>query len=161
MPREKRHGTNQVKPLVYHPGFFFEFIYNIIKAPENGIAADIYVKVLNRQIYLNDTNLIKSQAFNKRTILLYDKLRSDDKFQFDNFFTPIGISIIDQNYRLGAASWTCKLCREDSSCESIGCDHCNEWYHLNCLKMKKIPKNEWFCVDCKTRNWQRKSKRNF
>lgn len=39
-----------------------------------------------------------------------------------------------------------------SSSEMIACDnpHCSvEWFHTKCLKIKSIPKGNWFCPDCR------------
>lgn len=33
----------------------------------------------------------------------------------------------------------------------IGCDKCDEWFHLNCLKLKAAPKaKKWYCSTCKS-----------
>ena len=34
----------------------------------------------------------------------------------------------------------------------LGCDFANcknEWFHLTCLKLKKVPKGKWYCPDCR------------
>ena len=47
--------------------------------------------------------------------------------------------------------WLCCKCGSDiSDKESIGCDSCMEWVHLECAKLKKIPKTKfWYCPSCK------------
>lgn len=42
--------------------------------------------------------------------------------------------------------------KDDGKENMIGCDNpqCKtQWYHLKCLKMKRIPKGQWLCKDCK------------
>ena len=34
----------------------------------------------------------------------------------------------------------------------IGCDSdkcANEWFHLDCVKLKRIPKRKWYCSSCR------------
>ena len=41
---------------------------------------------------------------------------------------------------------------EDDENDMIGCDFKNckiEWFHLKCLKIKKVPNGKWFCPDCR------------
>ncbi len=140
---DHQHHQNKV----YYPSYFFEFVFNIMLQPH----ADDYERLLNQFLMLDETNLKKDQSFSKRTILLYDKLRDDAQFNFSHFFTPKGQMIIERNYHLGSAQWTCKICSLDSNYESIGCDYCNEWFHFFCVSIKRIPKNEWFCQECKLR----------
>ena len=26
-----------------------------------------------------------------------------------------------------------------------------QWFHIKCMRIKKIPKSKWFCVKCKTK----------
>ena len=45
-------------------------------------------------------------------------------------------------------------CRQPESREKtlIACDNpgCHiEWYHTNCLKLKSIPKDKWYCPTCR------------
>ncbi len=151
-------SVTPIKRLLYYPNFFFEFVYNIVREP-NG---EDFGNIINGKMSLDETHLNTDRAFSKRIVLLYEKLRSDAQFDFSNFFTHRGLIIIEHNYKLGTALWTCKLCFLDSDSNSIGCDHCNEWFHFQCINMKKIPKNEWFCAECRAKNTgKRKSMRLF
>ena len=41
---------------------------------------------------------------------------------------------------------------DDPTLDWIGCDNptCDiEWFHVQCLKMKSIPKRQWYCPDCR------------
>jgi hypothetical protein len=48
----------------------------------------------------------------------------------------------------------------------IQCDNCHAWFHLKCLKMNKIPTDDWVCAGCiavaspKTSKRQRRTARN-
>lgn len=47
---------------------------------------------------------------------------------------------------------TC-ICRKPESPRMIGCDHCEEWYHFECLnltkkKAKKLARKDWSCPNC-------------
>ena len=46
----------------------------------------------------------------------------------------------------------CQSREADSDEKWIGCDsdHCNfEWFHLSCVKMKRVPKKSWYCPECR------------
>jgi hypothetical protein len=151
-------AVTPIERLLYYPSFFFEFIYNVLREP-NG---QDFEKIIGGKMNLDEVNLNSNSAFSKRTVLLYEKLKNDAKFEFKNFFTRRGLTIIERNYKLGTDLWICKLCFMDSDSNSIGCDHCNEWFHFQCINMKKIPKNEWFCRDCRAKKTnKRKSMRLF
>ena len=41
---------------------------------------------------------------------------------------------------------------DDGLEEMIGCDNveCSiEWFHMKCLKLKRVPKGKWYCPDCR------------
>lgn len=45
------------------------------------------------------------------------------------------------------------FCRKQESPRMIGCDHCDEWYHLECLnltkkKAKRLARKDWACPNC-------------
>ena len=36
--------------------------------------------------------------------------------------------------------------------EMVGCDACDNWFHLSCYKLKKVPKNStWYCRECRVK----------
>jgi len=43
----------------------------------------------------------------------------------------------------------CKKMFEDSD-EMIGCDMCDEWYHLTCMgvTVQEAAEDKWFCNEC-------------
>ncbi|XP_014676996.1 PREDICTED: uncharacterized protein LOC106816868 isoform X2 [Priapulus caudatus] len=43
------------------------------------------------------------------------------------------------------------ICRSpDVSDDMVACDSCDEWFHLKCLKLSRLPKaNKWYCKNCK------------
>ncbi len=41
---------------------------------------------------------------------------------------------------------------ENKDDQLIGCDGDNcsvEWFHLKCLRIKRVPKGKWYCPDCR------------
>lgn len=49
------------------------------------------------------------------------------------------------------------LCREPERPGMIGCDYCEEWYHISCLNLKKEEVNEltkckWMCPKCELKD---------
>ena len=46
--------------------------------------------------------------------------------------------------------WICVSCNQDlHSRQSIICDLCMNWHHLDCVGLTKIPKaKNWFCRSC-------------
>ena len=45
------------------------------------------------------------------------------------------------------------ICKEthDENRPMVGCNNCDNWYHLNCLKLKDFPKvKRWYCKLCKS-----------
>ena len=46
--------------------------------------------------------------------------------------------------------WLCAVCASNLDAgDSICCDCCLCWSHLQCTKLKKSPKGNWFCAQCK------------
>uniref|UniRef100_A0A8C5QPT8 CXXC-type zinc finger protein 1 n=1 Tax=Leptobrachium leishanense TaxID=445787 RepID=A0A8C5QPT8_9ANUR len=48
------------------------------------------------------------------------------------------------------------ICRKpDINCFMIGCDHCNEWFHGDCINItEKMAKaiREWYCMQCRAKD---------
>lgn len=51
-------------------------------------------------------------------------------------------------------------CRQpDNGREMVACDSktCKiEWFHLDCVGLKKVPKGKWFCESCKALKMSKK-----
>jgi hypothetical protein len=46
----------------------------------------------------------------------------------------------------------CKVCNVvNEKLSMIACDQCDQWYHLNCQHVRRLPleTTKWFCKDCK------------
>ena len=44
-------------------------------------------------------------------------------------------------------------CNEEECGKMIGCDNENcliQWFHVKCLRLKRIPKQAWYCPDCRS-----------
>ncbi|XP_057306787.1 uncharacterized protein LOC130644983 isoform X1 [Hydractinia symbiolongicarpus] len=42
------------------------------------------------------------------------------------------------------------ICNPPLDGDMVGCDHCDRWYHIQCINLKKIPRSKvWYCKDCK------------
>ena len=68
------------------------------------------------------------------------------------FFDGDGWAAIEKVYQESLVEpWKCSKCVELlSDRESIGCDACLEWNHLDCVTLKKVPRSKyWFCPKCK------------
>ena len=47
------------------------------------------------------------------------------------------------------------ICKKPSSGEMIGCDNpdCKvEWFHFECMHIRRAPKGDWFCIECRSGN---------
>ncbi|XP_057290910.1 uncharacterized protein LOC130613608 [Hydractinia symbiolongicarpus] len=40
-------------------------------------------------------------------------------------------------------------------CDSTSCKH--EWFHLSCVKLKRVPKGSWYCLLCRKARKQKVS----
>jgi hypothetical protein len=92
----------------------------------------------------------------KRAKMLYDQIMSIDvdEFTLNHYFSEDGyIQLMSIMSTIEDTKvWTCYKCDEKLEETAIGCDYCNEWWHLQCAKLKSAPKaSKWFCVDCKYR----------
>ena len=48
----------------------------------------------------------------------------------------------------------CCICQRPSFLPMMACDGTNckiEWFHYACLKIKKAPRNNWYCEECKSK----------
>ena len=44
------------------------------------------------------------------------------------------------------------ICQTPEDGNMIGCDNVNckyQWFHLDCINMKQVPKSVWYCHFCK------------
>ena len=56
------------------------------------------------------------------------------------------------------------VCRKPSSGDMIGCENLEcetEWFHFECLNIRKAPKGAWFCPNCRQGNISSKRKLTF
>ena len=52
------------------------------------------------------------------------------------------------------------FCSEDKDDELIGCDgdSCSvEWFHMKCLRIKRVPKGKWYCPDGRVKRTKSKT----
>jgi hypothetical protein len=55
------------------------------------------------------------------------------------------------------AGWTGCVCGGGFEGEMIGCDGgCNDWFHFECVGLKKQPRGEWICGACTEKAKRRK-----
>ena len=55
------------------------------------------------------------------------------------------------------AGWTGCVCGGGFEGEMIGCDGgCNDWFHFECVGLKKQPRGEWICGACNEKAKRRK-----
>ena len=66
------------------------------------------------------------------------------------------IDPIDVNVGVGQVDeklWC--VCNKPADGDMIGCDNSEcktEWFHFECVKIRKVPKGDWFCKDCRSGN---------
>ena len=64
------------------------------------------------------------------------------------------IDPIDVNVGVGQVDeklWC--VCNKPADGDMIGCDNSEcktEWFHFECVKIRKVPKGDWFCKDCRS-----------
>ena len=57
-------------------------------------------------------------------------------------------SVIEERKKLPRLC--CQCGRDISEKQSIGCDSCMEWVHLECTSLKKVLRTKfWYCTSCK------------
>ena len=45
--------------------------------------------------------------------------------------------------------WICNICSTNiGKKHSIACERCLKWYHFTCTKLKRKPRDDWFCMEC-------------
>ena len=47
------------------------------------------------------------------------------------------------------------ICSKPFAGEMIGCDNLErkiEWFHFECMKIRRAPKGDWFCLECRSGN---------
>ena len=52
------------------------------------------------------------------------------------------------------------ICRSTSDeGRMVSCDRCDEWFHLECLKLKRLPTAKtWYCPECRKKGKEEKNK---
>ena len=72
--------------------------------------------------------------------------------QIKKYFSFDGWSVLTNNIEVmrSCGVWTCSMCSSDlDGNDSIACDSCLDWVHLNCIGLKRAPKTKhWFCRCC-------------
>ena len=55
------------------------------------------------------------------------------------------------------------VCKKPSEGDMIACDNANckiEWFHFDCVGIRKAPRGKWYCLECRSNN-STKRKLNF
>ena len=55
------------------------------------------------------------------------------------------------------------ICKEHSHGIMVACDNydCSiEWFHIACVGLTKLPKHQWYCTDCTSRNTEKRRSNN-
>ena len=71
--------------------------------------------------------------------------------QIKKYFSFDGWSVLMNSIEImhTHGSWICSKCCNELAGESIACDSCLEWCHLQCAGLKRAPKTKhWFCRCC-------------
>jgi hypothetical protein len=126
-----------------------EFFHEILEEGKKKLVDNI----VSGNIKIEEEFILIS-ASKKRVKLLYDQVNAIGVTDFclQYYFTEDGYTQMNQLILTieDTKAWTCYRCDEKLEETSIGCDYCNEWWHLKCAKLKGPPKTlKWFCIDCK------------
>lgn len=113
--------------FVYHRAFQFENMSSQTKS--NG-----------KRSKVGRSNLIKSGVVSESDNN-NDKNGSDD------------VVVVDVMEKTADAQ-TCKSCREPDTDQMVQCDHCDAWYHYDCVGVTdEVANQSWSCTNCKTAKW--------
>ena len=78
-------------------------------------------------------------------------------FFYQNLLVNTNSTISDKSQN----KWCkCKMSEDEDGlimCESKTCKI--QWFHIKCMRIKKIPKGKWFCVKCKTKKQKKRQLR--
>ena len=103
---------------------------------------DIQENVETQKSVIDDTNSIAKKSEKKKRVLHQEgnnHSTSDKKPRSSSSSTNVPVKYC--------------LCREPERPGMIGCDYCEEWYHISCLNLKKedakqLTKCKWQCPKC-------------
>jgi len=103
---------------------------------------DIQENVETQKSVIDDTNSIAKKSEKKKRVLHQEGKNhstSDKKPRSSSSSTNVPVKYC--------------LCREPERPGMIGCDYCEEWYHISCLNLKKedakqLTKCKWQCPKC-------------
>jgi ribosomal protein L24 len=141
--------TTKVKLLKKDKDLLRDFFNEILEKSKHQILENI----ISCSMKIEEEFLTVS-SITKRAKMLYDHVMAIDVdgFSLHHYFTADGFNQL--NLILSSINdtkvWTCYKCDERLEETAIGCDYCNEWWHLTCAKLKCAPKSsKWYCLDCK------------
>jgi Chromatin remodeling protein, contains PhD zinc finger len=86
---------------------------------------------------------------NMMPLLLLDE--NVDVNLISSYFTRTAFAKLERLLKIKRmkAKWSCSQCKNEADGHIIGCEFCLEWYHLECVNLKKKPKVvDWMCRKC-------------
>ena len=60
----------------------------------------------------------------------------------------------EQDNQVNSGQGYCVCGGDDDGRKMILCENENckrQWYHIKCIKLKRVPKGHWYCNDCRSR----------
>ena len=102
---------------------------------------------------------IKSSIGNLKTVINQQNKPKIEPISYQRFPTKISKQkkknhIVNNNNPVFIQQIYC-TCKKPNGGELIGCDSSKckvEWFHIECVGLKEVPKGQWFCGDCKKIN---------
>jgi hypothetical protein len=137
---ENTYKRSYTKRLNYKsPEYLLEFLNGILITKINCLTE---IKLVEEE------HILISNTLSKRLILLYDKFK-ELRIDYSKYFSSDALLCLENTITVSKSQqWFCSICNEDSSTNSIGCDYCNNFFHLSCVALKKNPIGSYFCFSC-------------
>ena len=140
-----------------------DFYVELAATSENSVDVSVYVK---------DWPLTLSEEEAQEIKLLPPGLRNEQgELSFEGTIDEANRIFIDAGFKdIHVKSNTgedtdeeeavCEICQSSDEAQSIllECDECRSSYHLECLKLSEMPKDEWICEACSTERNTKKRK---
>ena len=119
----------------------------------------IFESILNKEAFLkfkNEGKNIFSKDNLKKTLpsKLMDQIFFENVKIFKDHFTFDTFDFIEKFHFNKKIKWKCTSCLTNlENKNSVGCDGCFDWHHLECAFLSAPPKeNFWFCEKCNELN---------
>ena len=99
----------------------------------------VITRVMGNDNYIDEMN-VKIESFWRFSVLPELLTRREEN-------KPAPQMLKDMANDVQRTYCVCKSFSEEG--DMVGCDKCDQWFHISCLKLKRLPKAKtWYCKDC-------------